>query len=718
MTTEVPEGELEVLWDDGEFILSRVRRQADGRSTLLMRPAAAHPTATSLARLEHAHALRAELDASWAARPTDLIGARRRLALRVEDPGGRVLATLLGKPWDVGPFLRAAAGVASALSGLHRHDLVHKDVKPSNVLVDVATGEAWLAGFGLTTRLVRERRAPSPPQAITGPLAYMAPEQTGRMNRSVDTRSDLYSLGVTLYEMLTGTLPFKASEPMEWIHCHIARQPVPPGERVLGIPAMLSAIVLKLLAKNAEDRYQTARGVEADLRRCLADWESAGRIEPFPLGARDVPDRLLIPERLYGREREIAALVDAFERVASDGRQAFVLLSGYSGVGKSSIVNELQQVVVRRRGLFASGKFEPHERDIPLAPLARAFRDVVRSVLLLSEDGLQRWREDIRLALGANAQLVIELVPDVKLIIGPQEPVPDLPPQQAQARFHRVLQRFVSVFARSGQPLVLFVDDLQWLDHASLDLLRNLATHDEGMCLLLIGAYRDNEVGPTHPLSHTLAAIQDVAAVQEIDVTSLDREDVRALISDALHQSQDQTESLAEVVYEKTAGNPFFVIQFLHELAAEGCLAFDSSAGSWTWDLAHIRAKGYTENVFDLLVGKLDLLSVTTQEALQGLACLSRGRTDALSIVQGCQEHELHTTLSEAIEAGPCRAARTDMRSVMTESGRRRMRWSRRVSGRQSTCGSADRCSRSCLRRIRRRGSSMSSISSIARQSS
>src|SRR5262249_34180516 len=278
-------------------------------------------------------------------------------------------------------------------------------------------------------------------------------------------------------------------------HCHIARQPVPPGERVLGIPAMLSAIVLKLLAKNPEDRYQTARGVEADLRRCLSDWNSASRIEPFALAARDVPDRLLVPERLYGRRREIAALVDAFEGVARDGRQALVLLSGYAGVGKSSIVNELQQVVVRGRGLFVSGKFEPHERDIPFAPILRAFRDLARSVLLSSDADLQRWREELQRALGPNAQLVIDLVPDVKLIIGSQEPVPELPPQQAQARFQRVLQRFVSVFARPERPLVLFVDDLQWLDRASLDLLRNPATHEEGMHLLLIGAYRDNEVG-------------------------------------------------------------------------------------------------------------------------------------------------------------------------------------------------------------------------------
>ena len=652
MTTGPPNEEFEVLWDDGEFICSRVRHHPDRNSTLLVQAAAAHPTAASLVRLEHAYSLREELDASWAARPMELIDGRGKLALRTEDPGGQVLASLLGKPWDVGPFLRVAAGLASTLSGLHLRSLVHKDMKPSNVLVDVATGRAWLAGFGLTARLTREGHALGAPQAVAGTLAYMAPEQTGRMNRLVDTRSDLYSVGVTLYEMLTGTLPFKASEPMEWIHCHIARQPAAPDERVHGIPAMLSAIVLKLLSKNAEDRYQTARGLEADLRRCLSNWDAVGRTEQFPLAEHDVPDRLLISEGLYGRGREVAMLIDAFERVARDGGQSLVLVSGYSGVGKSSVVNELQEMVVRGHGLFASGKFEPYERDTPLAPIIRAFRDLVRLVLLSSDAGLQKWREDIQLALGANAQLVIDLVPDLELIIGPQKAVPDLPPQQARARFQRVLRRFVGAFARSEHPLVLFVDDLQWLDRASLDLLHNLITHDERMHLLLVGAYRHNEVGPAHPLSATLSAIRGTSVVQEVAVGPLDREDIGALISDALRQDPDHIEPLAEVVYEKTAGNPFFVIQFLHELAGEGCLAFDSLTGAWTWDLAHIRSKGYTENVFDLLAAKLDRLSVTTQEALRGLACFERGRTDALSIVQECSEGELHTLLSEATEAG------------------------------------------------------------------
>ena len=284
----------------------------------------------------------------------------------LEDPGGEPLDRLLGQPMDVTRFLRIAIPLAAALGQVHRRGLIHKDIKPANVLVDVASGDVRLTGFGIASRLPRERQAPAPPEIIAGTLAYMAPEQTGRMNRSIDARSDLYSLGVTFYEMLTGTLPFTASDPMEWIHCHIARRPTPPSERVSGIPDPVEAIVLKLLAKTAEDRYQTAAGVEADLRRCLAAWEAHRRIDPFPLAAHDVSDRLVIPERLYGREAEIDALLAAFDRVVTQGTTELVLVSGYAGIGKSSIVNELHKVLVLPRGLFAAGKFDQYKRDIPV----------------------------------------------------------------------------------------------------------------------------------------------------------------------------------------------------------------------------------------------------------------------------------------------------------------------------------------------------------------
>jgi serine/threonine protein kinase len=318
-------------------------------------------------RLEHEYALKAELDADWAARPVALTRYNDRMTLVLEDPGGAPVDRLLGRPLDVSPFLRIAIPLAGALRQMHERGLIHRDIKPANILADAASGGVWLTGFGIASRLPREHQAPAPPEVIAGTLAYMAPEQTGRMNRSVDSRSDLYALGVTFYEMLTGQLPFTAADPMEWVHCHIARRPAPPNERVAGVPGTLSAIVMKLLAKTAEERYQTAAGVEADLQRSLAEWELHGCIDPFPLGAYDVSERLLIPEKLYGREREIETLLAAFDRVVTSGRPELVLVSGYSGIGKSAVVNELQKALVPQRGLFASGKFDQYKRDIPYA---------------------------------------------------------------------------------------------------------------------------------------------------------------------------------------------------------------------------------------------------------------------------------------------------------------------------------------------------------------
>ncbi len=527
--------QLETLWEDAEFVLSRGVREGEPSPILVVAPASAQPAPASLARLEHYHELRDELDATWAARPLRLARHRGVPTLVLEDPGGEPLARLLGQPWEIAAFLRVAIGLAAALGRLHERGLIHKDVNPAHVLLDAATGAVRLTGFGIASRLPRERQAPEPPEVIAGTLSYMAPEQTGRMNRSVDSRSDLYALGVTFYEMLTGALPFTAADPMEWVHCHIARQPTPPAERADGIPGPLSAIVLKLLAKTAEERYQTAAGVAADLRRCLAGWEAHGRIDPFPLGTRDVPDRLLIPETLYGREREIDALLAAFDRVVAQGRPELVLVSGYSGIGKSSVINELHKVLVPPRGLFASGKFDQYQRDIPYSTLAQAFQGLVRLLLGRSEAELGRWRDALREALGPNGRLIVNLVPELELVIGTQPPVADLPPQDAKNRFRMVLRRFLGVFAKPEHPLALFLDDLQWLDTATLDLFEDLVTRSEVRHLLLVGAYRDNEVGPAHPLLRTLEAIRKGGArVQEMVLVPLGLDDVGRLVADAL----------------------------------------------------------------------------------------------------------------------------------------------------------------------------------------
>jgi PAS domain S-box-containing protein len=638
---------------DGPFTLSR--GLGDGLAPiLLVAPAGDYPSRESLQRLEHEFALREELDADWAARPVELIRRDARLTLALEDRGGEPLARLLGRPLDVAAFLRIAIPLADALGRAHAQGLIHRDIKPANILVDTASDHVWLTGFGIASRLPREHQTPAPPEVIAGTLAYMAPEQTGRMNRSVDSRSDLYALGVTFYEMLTGMLPFTAADPMEWVHAHIARQPVPPSERVPAVPAQVSAIVLKLLAKTAEDRYQTAVGLTVDLRQCLDDLDATGHVESFPLGTHDISDRLLIPERLYGREREIDTLLSAFDRVVAHATPELVLVSGYSGVGKSSVVNELHKVLVPPRGLFASGKFDQYQRDIPYVTLSQAFQSLVRPLLGQSEAELGRWRDALREALGPNGQLIVNLVPELELVLGSQPPLAELSPQDAKSRFQTVFRRFVGVFARPEHPLVLFLDDLQWLDAATLDLLEHLVTHADVRHLLLVGAYRDNEVGPAHPLMRTLAAIRTAGAqVHEILLAPLDRDDVGQLVSAALHCAPDRALPLSQLVHEKTGGNPFFAIQFFTALAEEGLLAFDPGAPGWQWDIDRIRARSYTDNVVELMTGKLKRLSAPTQDALKRLACLGNiAEIATLTRVHGETEEAMHAALWGAVQAG------------------------------------------------------------------
>ena len=659
---------LEALGKDEEFILCRGRSKDDASQVLVLSPLAEYPAPEVLKSLEQAYSLREELDPKWAARPIAMARHWDRPALVLEDPGGAPLNQLLGQPLEVALSLRLAISLSRAIDHLHQRDIIHKDIKPANVLVNSVTGRCWLTGFGIASRLPRERQSPAPPELIAGTLPYMAPEQTGRMNRSVDSRSDLYALGVTLYEMLTGSLPFSASDPMEWVHCHIARQPVPPETRSGAVPAQVSAIVMKLLAKTAEERYQTAAGVQADLQRCLGEWDAIGtssrssgtaqtnrssslpNMTSFALGEHDTPDRLRIPEKLYGRDRDIDTLLASFDRVVASGRPELALVSGYSGIGKSSVVNELHKVLVPPRGLFASGKFDQYKRNIPYWTLAQAFQSLVRPLLAKSEAELYKWREALEEALGPNGRLIVDLVPELELIIGQQPAVPDLPPQHAKARFQMVFRRFVGVFARAEHPLALFVDDLQWLDAATLDFLEDLLTQPDVHHLMLIGAYRDNEIDSDHPLRRKLDSIRTGGTqIHEIVLAPLTRQDLGRLLADTLHTEPERIAPLAHLVHAKTVGNPFFAIQFITALAEEGFLSFDHSAGRWCWDLNRIQAKGYTDNVADLMVGKLNRLASGTQKALQEFACLgSSAAISTLSIVHGVSEEGLASDLWQA----------------------------------------------------------------------
>jgi len=651
----VGKASLQVLCEDGERVLCRGwHDDGDRKAVLAVLSSLEHPTPDFVKRLAHEYALKDELDGRSVARPLAVVREHGRTMLLLEDPGGEPLDRLLGQPLEMGRFLRLAIGISAALRQLHERRLIHKDIKPANLLVECATGQVWLTGLGIASRLPREHQSPEPPELIAGTLAYMAPEQTGRMNRSIDSRSDLYSLGVTLYEMLTGVLPFVGSDPMEWVHCHIARQPVSPEERLKDVPVTVSAIVSKLLAKTAEERYQTAAGVESDLRRCLAQWERERRIEAFTPGQHDASDRLLVPEKLYGRAHEVEILLAAFDRVVAHGTTELVLVSGYSGIGKSSVVNELHKVLVPPRGLFAAGKFDQYKRDVPYATLAQAFQSLVRPLLGHSEAALSRWRDALQEALGLSGALIVNLVPELELIIGKQPPVADLSPQETRARFQTVFRRFLAVFARPEHPLALFLDDLQWLDAATLDLLEHLATHPDVRHLLLVGAYRDNEVGPSHPLIRTQVAIRKaLGTIHEIVLAPLALDDIGRLVADTLRCEQARAQLLAQLVREKTGGSPFFAIQFISALADDGLIAFDPVTAAWTWDLTRIRAKGFTDNVVDFMVGKLNRLPDKTRDALKLLACLGNiAETTTLAMIRGESEEPIDSHVWEAVHAG------------------------------------------------------------------
>jgi predicted ATPase/signal transduction histidine kinase len=676
------DGGSEVLWEDGERVFRRGWRLDDnGRrcAALILLPATDYPSRSSVDRLTHEYELRDELDSAWALRPLDLVRNAGRVMLVLEDARGEPLNVRSGEPMEMGRFFRLAVAIAAALGNLHRRGLVHKDIKPANILIDEATGAVLLTGFGIASRLPRERQSPHPPETIAGTLAYMAPEQTGRMNRSIDSRSDLYALGVTFYQMLTGALPFTAADPMEWVHCHLTRQPMAPAERLKEIPDAVSAIVMKLLAKRAEDRYQTAAGLESDLHRCWTEWKvksttvgnipsasdmltivgdvhddgkAGSRFDDFPLGEHDTPDRLLIPEKLYGRQREVETLLATFGRVANGGVPEVVLVSGGPGVGKSSIVNELQKALLPPRGLFASGKFDQNKRDIPYAAFAQAFQRLVGMILAEPEAEHARYRDAILDAVGPYGQFIINLTPVLERVIGKQPQISELAPQDALRVFQQVLRRFIGVFARPDCPLVLFLDDLQWLDSATLEALEHLLLQGDVKSLLLVGAYRDNEVDAEHPLVRSADAIRRSGVpVSEIRLVPLALADLQVMIAETLHD--DDVLPLTELVHDKTAGNPLFATQFFTALADDGLIAFNPALRRWMWDGSRIASRSFTDNVVELMIKKIMRLPAACREALRVMACIGNTvRVDALAAALDVSVSDVRATLRRAVDAG------------------------------------------------------------------
>jgi predicted ATPase/signal transduction histidine kinase len=635
-------------------MLHRAIRNADRCPVVLkvLDPRRSRPK--DLDRLKHEYEIGRLLDAPTVVRPLALETYQGMPVLVLEDFGGDSLDQRMGTPMPVDRFLPLAIGITKAIADVHQRGVIHKDLKPDNIIVGSATGEVKIGDLGLASRLPREHTAPQSLSRVEGSLPYMSPEQTGWMNRPIDSRSDLYALGVTFYQMLTGRLPFDARDPVEWVHCHVARAPPPPSEIVPEIPPVLSGIVLKLLAKMAEARYQTARGLQHDLERCAADWLASGELAPFRLGEQDLSDRLEIALKLYGRDAEVDALLRTFERVVERGTPELVLVSGYSGIGKSSLIRELHRPIVRERGLFISGKFDQYQRDIPYSTFAQAFAELIEQILTESEERMTVWRDEIREALGANGRLITDIIPHVELIIGPQPAIPELPPLEAQNRFHLVFRQFLGVFARKEHPLALFLDDLQWLDSGSLKLIEDILEHPQTRYLLILGAYRDNEVCPSHPLMLWIDDVRRRGAVaQEIVLAPLTATHLGQMVADALHCAPERAAPLSRLVHEKTAGNPFFAIQFLITLHEEGLLSLDRGASVWRWNVEKLHEKGFTDNVVDLMVRKIKRLPAATQEALKLAACVGNATTlHTLAVISKRSDEQTERDLDAAAREG------------------------------------------------------------------
>jgi predicted ATPase/transcriptional regulator with GAF, ATPase, and Fis domain len=631
--------------------LRRGRRDGDGRPVLVRFPPTAATVASAAAELRREHELLASLELAGV--PRVLAFEPSSGALVMEDSGGAPLGALFaGERPALSVFFEIALGLCRTLGELHRLEIVHRNVHPGSVLVHPTTNRTELIDFSCAGRLHRESQS-GVAQPIPARLAYASPEQTGRTNRAVDERSDLYSLGVVLYELLTGRPPFVSDDPLELVHGHLARTPRSPAELVPGLPAPVSDIVLKLLAKNAEQRYQSAFGLEQDLADCARDWAERGALAPRTLGERDVSDRFTIPRRLYGREKELGLLLEAFGEACA-GAPGLLLIAGYSGIGKTSLVLEILRPVVERRGRFGSGKFDQLDRAVPYGALLQALRGLLEPLLAESEERLGPIRAELRDALGANAAVLGALLPELEVLLGPLAAVPQLGSTEAQNRLHFVLESFLAVFARPEHPLVLFLDDLQWADSATLVLLAQLLTSKEVRSLLLIGAYRDNEVGPGHLLSHSLAEIRAAGArVREIALAPLGAPYLEALIGDCLKLEAAEVAPLARLVLRKTDGNPFFVGQFLRALHAEGLIEFDHGSRRWVFDLARIERAELTDNVVDLLTKKLRRLSPSTQQALTLAACIGGTFSlSTLSVIRARPRRDVAAELWEAIAEG------------------------------------------------------------------
>ena len=613
-----------------------------------------YPSFSELVQFRNQYTITKNLNSSLIIHTYNLEPYENGYALVMEDFGGISLQEWFvkkGKKLSLMEFLEVAINLCNILDILYHERIIHKDIKPSNILINPETKQLKLIDFSIASLLPKETQTLVNPNILEGTITYISPEQTGRMNRGIDYRTDFYSLGITFYELLTGELPFISNDAMELVHCHLARSAPLANKINPQIPSVISKIVSKLMAKNAEDRYQSALGLKLDLEICLRQLIETGEIEDFEIGQRDISDRLIIPDKLYGREAEVLTLLQAFERV-SQGATEMMLVAGFSGIGKTAVVNEVHKPIVRQRGYFIKGKYDQFQRNIPFSAFVQAFRDLMGELLTESDTKIQQWKGKILEAVGENGQVIIEVIPELEKIIGEQPPVSELLGTAAQNRFNLLFQKFTQVFTSVEHPLVMFLDDLQWADSASLKLIQLLIADTN--YLFLIGAYRDNEVNPAHPLMLTLSEIEKTEAIiNTITLLPLSKVQVNKLVADTLKCTENLALNFSQLIYQKTQGNPFFATQFLKALYQDKLIEFDFKLGCWQCDMARVNQQALTDDVVEFMALQLQKLPPSTQNILQLAACIGNQFDLAtLAIVSEQLEVETSADLWKALQSG------------------------------------------------------------------
>ncbi|MFA6009847.1 MAG: AAA family ATPase, partial [Desulfobacteraceae bacterium] len=643
----------EKIYETRHSVIYRGQKDNVGHSLIIKVLKTKYPTPSEIARFRQEYNRVKNLDMAGIVKIYDLIEYDNKFAIIEEDSDGISLKERIRtKIIDLESFLHIAKKLSETLGLIHTNNIIHLAIKPENILVHANHNAVKMTNFGISETLTNANDEIYNPSVIEGVLSYMSPEQTGRMNRAVDYRSDMYSLGITFYEMLTGEVPFKSNDPMELIHSHIARQPVPPHQINDSIPPVISQIIMKLLMKTPEMRYQNCFGLLADIEECLNQLNSSHTIKEFPLASKDISIKFNIPQVLVGREEELTSLMAAFE-TSSMGTSEMMIVLGHPGIGKSALINEIQRPIVAKKGYFISGKFDQFRKDVPFSSIIQAFQELIKQLLSESDDRIRSWREKLLAALGPNGKVMTDVIPNLEFIIGKQPDVESLGPEESKNRFNSVFQNFISVFTTADHPMTLFLDDLQWADMASLKFIHTVMTSSAIKYLYLIGAYRDNEVTPHHPLSTTLDEIRNKGIkISSISLNSLNISDVNKMIMNVLRCSEKESFNLSKLIHNKTGGNPFFTTQFLKNLYDERIIELDPKTG-WIWDMDKIQGMSFTDNVVEFMAGKLSDLPVDTLEIMKVCACIgNRFDLETLAIVLEDTIENILASMTTAIQEG------------------------------------------------------------------